>query len=104
MAAESNRVWALLRAILRWASGTGRIENNPSADIPRPFEEKPRKRVLSDVEIKNVWTGIEGGFGDEASKIAMKKTNSRVTCVGLATSIHRFPVQWTTIQSSAYGF
>jgi integrase len=69
---ESNRVWALLRAILRWASGTGRIENNPSADIPRPFEEKARKRVLSDVEIKNVWKGIERGLGDEASKIAMK--------------------------------
>ena len=43
---EANRLRALLHAILGWASGTGRIEINPAAGLPRPFEEKARDRVL----------------------------------------------------------
>ena len=69
---EANRLRALLHAILGWASGTGRVETNPAAGLPRPFEEKARERVLSDEEIRAIWTGLDAAPGDAASKIAMR--------------------------------
>ena len=69
---EANRLRALLHAILGWASGTGRIEINPAAGLPRPFEEKARDQVLSDDEIRAIWTGLDAAPGDVASKIAMR--------------------------------
>ena len=69
---EANRFRALLHAILGWACGTGRIEANPAAGIPRPFEEKPRERVLSDEEIRTIWAGLDAAPGEAASKIAMR--------------------------------
>jgi integrase len=68
---EANRFRALLHAILGWASGTGRIEANPAAGLPRPFEEKPRERVLSEDEIRAIWAGLDAAPGEAASKIAM---------------------------------
>ncbi len=69
---EANRVRGLLHAILGWAAGTGRIEANPAAGIPRLFEEKPRERVLSEDEIRAIWAGLDAAPGEAASKIAMR--------------------------------
>ncbi len=69
---EANRLRALLHAILAWACGTGRIETNPAAGLPRPFEEKARERVLSDEEITAIWVGLDAAPGEAASKIAMR--------------------------------
>jgi integrase len=69
---EVNRVRALLRAILRWATQTGRIEINPAADLPKMFDEKPCERVFNDDEVKRVWDAIGRGPGLEGTKVAMK--------------------------------
>jgi integrase len=69
---RANRIRALLHAILGWASGTGRIEANPAAGIPRPFEEKARDRVLSEDEIRAIWAGLDAAPGEAASKVAMR--------------------------------
>lgn len=69
---EANRLRALLHAIFEWAFGTGRIEANPAAGLPRPFEENPRERVLTDDEIRAIWFGLDTAPGEAASKIAMR--------------------------------
>lgn len=69
---EANRLRALLHAILKWAAGTGRIDSNPAENLPRPFGEKPRERVLSDDEIRAIWSNLDCAPGDSATKIAMR--------------------------------
>ena len=69
---ETNRVRALLRAILHWAAGFGYIEVDPTAHLPKLFDERPRERVLRDQDVRLVWDGIANAPASEAIKIAMR--------------------------------
>lgn len=69
---ETNRVQALISAVLKWAVSEGLLERDVSQGIKRRFEEVPRERVLSDDEVRGFWLGIAGCPASEASKIAMR--------------------------------
>jgi len=63
----ARRVQAHLHRLFAWAVGRGIVEVNPLANLPKPGEETPRKRVLSDDELLKVWRGAESlgwPFGD----------------------------------------
>jgi len=55
MAQGSNRTLAHTRRFMTWCVERGVIEHSPAAGIRPPAKERPRDRVLSEVEIANVW-------------------------------------------------
>ena len=69
---ETNRVRALLRAMLKWAAGTGRIDVQPDLRPTSMFEERARERTLQDNEVRLIWRGISNAPASEAVRIAMK--------------------------------
>jgi integrase len=52
---EANRARATLSALFVWAMGEGIVTANPVAATNKAADEKPRKRVLSDDELAEVW-------------------------------------------------
>jgi integrase len=50
----ANRVGSTLFHFFRWAMGHGFAENNPFIAIAK-FDEKPRERVLTDGELREIW-------------------------------------------------
>lgn len=69
---ETNRVQALISAVLKWAVSEGLLDRDVSQGIKRRFEEEPRERVLSDAEVRAFWFGLADCPASEASKIAMR--------------------------------
>lgn len=55
----ANRVRALLRKIFNWAIAADLVESNPVYLVPAPGKEHQRDRVLTKVEIKQIWNAIE---------------------------------------------
>jgi integrase len=55
----ANRVLSIMKRWLGWARERGYIETSPVADIKRPTVEKSRDRVLSEDELRAVWTAVE---------------------------------------------
>lgn len=53
---RANRVKAYLSVLLKWAVERGVIQDNPMAGLRTPAKEKRRDRVLSDAELREVWT------------------------------------------------
>lgn len=63
---KARRLHAHLHRLFKWAVGRGVIEANPLADAPKPGAAVKRDRVLSDDELKAVWSAscaIEYPFG-----------------------------------------
>lgn len=60
MTHRPNRVFELVRAILRWAVGRDLIQDDPSAGLSPPIKkERPRERVLSPEEIRTLWRALD---------------------------------------------
>ena len=55
----ANRVLSLVRKMLNFAIGRDWLEVNPAWKLPKPGEERTRDRVLSDSEIREVWTAAK---------------------------------------------
>jgi integrase len=58
----ANRVLSIMKRWLGWAKERGYIETSPTADIKRPTVEKSRDRVLSEDELRAIWTAA-GALG-----------------------------------------
>jgi integrase len=55
--AEANRCYETIRAMLKWAVHRGDLDRNPMEAMERPaMQNGPRERVLSDDEIRQLWT------------------------------------------------
>lgn len=61
----ANRVRSYLRTFGKWAEEDDRIDESPFVNLKRLTKEKPRERVLSDLEIRAIWRACEemGAFG-----------------------------------------
>jgi integrase len=57
--ATANRVLALIRSMLNYGVEEDALPANPLAKIKAEFAEKSRDRVLSDRELKALWTALE---------------------------------------------
>ncbi len=55
----ANRVKALISKIFNFGIGRGLVEHNPCLLVPMPARERPRERVLSEDEIRRLWTLLE---------------------------------------------
>ena len=59
LSTRPNRVFELMRAILRWGLSQGIIASDPSSGMKRPIaNETPRERTLSTAEIMAFWHGV----------------------------------------------
>jgi integrase len=58
----SNRVRSSLLAFCGWCVGSGYIETNPADYTPKATENGPRKRLLSDAELRAIWHACDDGF------------------------------------------
>jgi len=56
---QANRTLAVVRKLFNWAVGQAILDHSPATLIKAPAPESRRDRVLSDAEIKAVWTGID---------------------------------------------
>jgi len=54
----ARRLHAYLHRLFRWAVGRGILETNPMAHLPKPGGEAPRDRVLSDLELAQVFKNV----------------------------------------------
>jgi integrase len=55
---EATRAFEDLHSMLRWAVNRGDLDHNPIDGMKRPATSKPRERVLSDDEVRALWTGL----------------------------------------------
>jgi integrase len=55
----ANRVLALVSKIFSWAVDREDLENSPAYKLKRPGEEHQRDRVLSDKEIRALWSALD---------------------------------------------
>jgi integrase len=55
----ANQVLAAVRRMFNWAIGRDLIQTTPVVGIERPGEVVKRQRILSDAEIRDVWTAAE---------------------------------------------
>ena len=55
---EANHLLALVRKVFNWAINEEHVTANPCAMMPKPGAEHARDRVLSDDEIRAVWSAL----------------------------------------------
>ena len=55
----ANRCLAYLRKMFNWALSKDLVKSNPISAIPRPGAEHQRDRVLSQDEIRAIWTALD---------------------------------------------
>jgi integrase len=56
--AEACRVFEDLRSIMRWALARGDLDRNPMEGMKKPAAPRTRTRVLSDDEIRTLWSEL----------------------------------------------
>jgi integrase len=57
--AQTNKTHAIIRQVLAYGIAQERLSTNPAAAIEKPATETPRQRVLSDIELKALWSALE---------------------------------------------
>ena len=62
---EHFHAYITLRAFIRWAHRKHYLDKNPMERMQRPEPSKPRARILTDEELKRIWTAAgDGHFGN----------------------------------------
>src|SRR5262245_31126458 len=68
----ARRAFEDMRAMIRWAVARGDLDHNPIDGMKGPPQSKPRERVLSDDEIRQLWHRLqELGSVGRAIKFAL---------------------------------
>jgi integrase len=65
---EASRLFATLRAMLRWAVARGDLDHNVAEGMKPPAEPRVRDRVLSTTEIRTLWTSLPSAAMDEGTR------------------------------------
>jgi integrase len=68
----ANRTLGVLQRMFKFGIGRDILEANPCSVIERPGEESQRDHVLSAVEIKKFWFGLEKCEMAEGTKLALR--------------------------------
>jgi integrase len=83
----ANRARALLRKIFNWAITADILESNPVYLVPAPGKEHQRERVLTENEIKRVWSAIETDSKDaDDSHLRVKTLSAGIMKLRLVTA------------------
>jgi len=75
---EAARTFAYLRALFRWTVGHGDLDHSPMDGMRKPRDSAPRQRLLSDEEIRTLWSALP-------SALARSKTCQRIIKLALVT-------------------
>jgi integrase len=68
----ANRVFELVRRVYTWALEREDVAATPCAGLRKPSPERQRDRVLTDDEVRKVWTAADGdGLLGEAVKLLL---------------------------------
>jgi integrase len=67
-----NRLQALISRVFTVALDRGLIDAHPAARVLKRFAEQPRLRVLSDDELRALWTGLDTHPGAAADAIRLR--------------------------------
>ena len=78
---QANRVLASLSGFFAWAIGRGQLDINPVLAVPKNSEEA-RERVLSDAEIRTIWSGTSSGSDYDRIIRVLLLTGTRRSEVG----------------------
>ena len=68
---QSNRIRTLVHRIFTWAQSMDLAESNPVSGLPKFGRERARDRVLTDSEIKALWSALEASRSPVAPAIKM---------------------------------
>ena len=69
---HANRMLALVRKMFNFALQRDIVEHNPCLGIGKLHEEKPKKRFLTDEEIKTFWFGLDSVGISESVKAVLR--------------------------------
>jgi len=70
---RANRIYAVARKMFRWAASVDRIPTDPTVGVGQPVKKKPpRHRILTDVEIKQLWTAVEDKEVHDSTRYAIR--------------------------------
>jgi integrase len=79
----ANRMLAHIRAMFNWLSKRGLIDKNPAAGLAMPGgRERPRDRVLTEQEIRAIWSAPENTF-KALVQIALLTAQRRASIAGM---------------------
>jgi len=67
-----NRIQALISRMFTVALDRGLVEAHPAARLIKRFTETPRDRVLSDDEIRKLWTGLDAQPGAPSDAVRLR--------------------------------
>jgi hypothetical protein len=76
--AEASCIFDQVRGMIRWAVSQGYLDRNPIEGMERPSAPRQRDRVLSETEIRTLWTGLP-------TSLARSKPCQRVVKLCLVT-------------------
>jgi integrase len=87
---RANSVFALVRAIMRWALAQGIITNDPTHGMAKPIKkEVVRDRELSPAEIEMFWRNLDKLPTTPALRIAMKLSLTTAQRIGEVCGISK---------------
>jgi len=68
-----NRTHAVIRKMFRWAAKRDMLAGDPTVGIDPPGgRETARERILSDEEIRSLWTGLDGAKMSAHTRLAIQ--------------------------------
>lgn len=67
-----NRIQALISRIFTVAMDRSLVEANPAHRIIKRFAEQPRERVLTDQELRTLWTGLDAQPGAASDAVRLR--------------------------------
>ena len=62
----ANLLLAHIKRLFNWTVERGLIETSPAASVKPPSPKRERERVLTDLELYEVWHGCDGSAGRSA--------------------------------------
>ena len=97
----ANRVLAYLKKFFGWAVDQDIIEASPAAAVKKPSKENKRDRVLTEAEVRAIWTASDslGSFG-RAFKMMLLTGQRRAEIGGMTwTEVDLKNANWTLARS-----
>lgn len=78
--AQTNRTHAIIRQAFNFAMAEDLVAGNPAVGFDSFHDQKPRPRIYSDVELANVWAGLQ-------KPSALKSPNGKGVMIGRPVAI-----------------
>ena len=96
----ANRTLALIKAILNWAVAEDVLAHNPATGVRPRVEEKPRDRVLTDLELRAVWHGFDACSMSASLRLAIRLSIVTGQRIGAIVGMTRSELELSTSEPS----